>query len=138
MSTVESNNNVANTPVTEIQSNDRQIEQLVNDIEGRVADVQKMAEIKAEERNVNPEPTDAQKEAGNYAKGHIKVRGLDITIENAKGSTRKGKDAKGNAWRVKMNNTYGYFKRTQGKDGDQIDVFLGENPEAERYLWLTK
>ena len=28
-----------------------------------------------------PEPTDAQKEAGNYRKGHTKISGLDIDIE---------------------------------------------------------
>ena len=82
-------------------------------------------------QSVDTEPTQAQKEAGNYKKGHVNVGGFDITIENPKGSERTGVDKKGNKWSVKMNNHYGYFKRTEGKDGDQIDVFLGDNPESE-------
>jgi len=30
-----------------------------------------------------------------------------------------------------MKHTYGYFKRTEGRDGDQVDVFIGEEPESE-------
>lgn len=37
---------------------------------------------------INLAPTDAQKEAGNYKKGHVWIQGLDITIENPKGSVR--------------------------------------------------
>lgn len=40
--------------------------------------------------NDKPEPTDAQKEAGNYAKGHVRISGLDVSIENPKGSMRRG------------------------------------------------
>ena len=46
---------------------------------------------------------------GNYKKGHIKVRGIDISIENAKGDIRTGKDDGGRVWESKMNNSYGYF-----------------------------
>lgn len=87
-------------------------------------------EIQAEEAQVNTEPTDAQKEAGNYKKGHIKVDGFDVTIENPKGSVRRGVDASGKAWEQVMNNTYGYIRGTVGVDGDHIDVFLSDNPES--------
>lgn len=76
-------------------------------------------------------PTEAQKKAGNYQKGHINVQGFDITIENPAGSERSGIDGDGRAWSITMQNHYGYFKRTEGKDGDQIDVFVGTNPESE-------
>ena len=72
-------------------------------------------------------PTDGQKEAGNYKKGHVKIDGFDISIENPKGSERKGKDADGKPWSVTMNNTYGYIRGTEGVDGDHIDVFLSDN-----------
>lgn len=75
-------------------------------------------------------PTDAQKEAGNYKKGHVKVDGFDITIENAKGSTRSGKDADGKEWSVTMNNTYGYIRGTEGVDGDHIDIYLSDDPTS--------
>lgn len=79
-----------------------------------------------------PEPTPAQKEAGNYRKGHVSVHGLDIAIENAKGSERKGTDEKGKAWSVKMADHYGYIKRSEGADGDHVDVFIGENPDSRK------
>lgn len=80
-----------------------------------------------EEQNVDTNPTEAQKEAGNYKKGHIKVDGFDITIENPRGSERSGIDADGKPWSVTMNNTYGYIRGTEGIDGDHIDVFLGNS-----------
>ena len=79
---------------------------------------------------VNTNPTEAQKEAGNYKKGHVTIQGMDITIENPKGSFRSGIDEDGKAWETEMKSHYGYFKRTNGKDGDQIDVFIGDNPES--------
>lgn len=85
-------------------------------------------EIAAEEAKVDTNPTEAQKEAGNYQKGHIWVDGHDITIENPKGSIRRGTDANGKEWKTKMNNTYGYIRGTEGVDGDHIDVFLSDNP----------
>lgn len=83
----------------------------------------------AEEREkVNTSPTDAQKKVGNYKKGHVKVDGYDVTIENPKGSERSGKDVNGTPWSVTMNNDYGYIRGTEGVDGDHIDVFLSDNP----------
>ena len=84
--------------------------------------------VAAERQNVNTEPTEGQKEAGNYKKGHIKVDGFDITIENPKDSTRSGKDASGKAWSVPMHYDYGYIKGTEGVDGDHIDVYLSDEP----------
>ena len=84
----------------------------------------------AERQGVNTEPSEKQKEAGNYKKGHIKVDGYDITIENPKGSTRSGKDASGKAWSVPMHYDYGYIKGTEGVDGDHIDVYLSDNPTS--------
>ena len=83
---------------------------------------------KREENKVNTSPSDAQKGAGNYKKGHIKVDGLDITIEQPKGSIRTGKDASGKEWRSEMHNTYGYIRGTESVDGDHIDIFLSDNP----------
>lgn len=80
-----------------------------------------------EEQKVDTNPTEAQKEAGNYKKGHIKVDGFDITIENPRGSERSGVNADGKPWSVIMNNTYGYIRGTEGVDGDHIDVFLGNS-----------
>ena len=85
---------------------------------------------KEEEAKVDTNPTDAQKEAGNYKKGHIKVDGLNITIEQPKGSIRRGTDANGKQWESEMHNTYGYIRGTESVDGDHIDVYLSDNPTA--------
>jgi|GEM_PF-2237516 len=87
--------------------------------------------IEAEAAQADPNPTDAQKEAGNYKAGHISWNGLDITIENAKGSERSGTDSDGETWSVTMPAHYGYIKRTEGADGDHVDVYIGDNPESD-------
>ena len=84
-----------------------------------------------EELKVDTNPTEAQKEAGNYKKGHIKINGFDVTIEQPAGSVRSGKDANGKEWSVTMNNTYGYIRGTEGVDGDHIDVFLGPDMNSD-------
>lgn len=87
-------------------------------------------EIAAEEAKVDTNPTEGQKEAGNYQKGHINIDGYDVTIENPKGSVRSGVDGNGNAWEQETHNTYGYIRGTEGVDGDHIDVFLSDNPTS--------
>ena len=67
-------------------------------------------------------------EAGNYKKGHVKIDGYDVTIENPKGSVRSGRDANGQEWSITMNNDYGYIRGTKAVDGDHIDIFLSDNP----------
>lgn len=87
-----------------------------------------ITEIKDAREQVDTNPSDAQKEAGNYKKGHIKLDGYDITIENPKGSERSGTDRDGNSWSIIMNNDYGYIRGIESVDGDHIDVFLSDNP----------
>lgn len=97
-----------------------------------IVDATAAAEAATAPENTLPEPTTAQKEAGNYKKAHVKIQGLDISIENARGSTRSGTDNDGNAWSVTMHNHYGYLKRTEGADGDHVDVFIGPNPDSNK------
>ena len=87
-------------------------------------------EIQAQREQTETNPTEAQKEAGNYRKGHIKVDGYDIVLENPKGTTRSGKDANGKEWSITMKHDYGYIRGTKGTDGDHIDVYLSDNPTA--------
>nr|DAM61229.1 MAG TPA: Type I restriction enzyme [Caudoviricetes sp.] len=75
------------------------------------------------------EPTEAQKAAGNYKMEHRRVDGYNISIENAKGSVRRGTGADGKPWETVMQNDYGYIRGTEGVDGDHIDVFLSDTPE---------
>jgi len=89
------------------------------------------ADLTKANAEVDTKPTEAQKKAGNYKKGHLSVQGLNITIENPAMSVRSGTDKTGRKWSQKLNNSYGYFRRTKGKDGDQVDVFLGDNLNSE-------
>lgn len=122
------NNEGTDTTVNEqpepANQTDGESSSVVSESEGAVK-----TEIETARQEVDQNPTEAQKEAGNYKKGHVKVDGFDITIENPKGSVRSGKDADGKEWSVTMNNDYGYIRGTEGVDGDHIDVFLSDNPE---------
>jgi hypothetical protein len=89
------------------------------------------AQINEQTKFVNRSPTEGQKEAGNYRKGHVKVHGLDITIENPRGSTREG-GAPGKRWKSKLPHHYGYIRRTEGGDGDHVDVYLGPHLKSEQ------
>lgn len=80
--------------------------------------------------NDKAQPTEGQKKAGNYAKGHLKFQGLDIAVENPQGSTRSGTAPDGTTWETKMANHYGYIKGSVGKDKDHVDVFIGPNPDS--------
>jgi Inorganic Pyrophosphatase len=62
-------------------------------------------------------PTAKEKSAGNYKKGHIRISGIDIAIENPAGSKRK------ESFPV-LESHYGYIKRTEGADADALDVFV--------------
>lgn len=62
--------------------------------------------------------------------GRRKVHGMDISIENRKGSTRRGTDADGHEWATKMHADYGYIRGTVGKDKDHVDAYVGPNPES--------
>lgn len=86
--------------------------------------------IEAAEAETNINPTDGQKEAGNYKKGHVKVAGFNISIEQPRGSVRSGTDANGKKWSVTMNNTYGYMTDNVGVDGDHLDVFLSNDIDS--------
>lgn len=88
-------------------------------------------EIEERVKDVNLHPSEAQKEAENYKKGHISIKGMAITIETPKGKKRYWKDSDGKTGSTKMNHHYGYFRSTRGngKDGDAVDVFVGKNTE---------
>ena len=89
------------------------------------------AEAATSPANKLPEPTEAQKEAGNYQKGHVNLHGLDISIENPRGSARSGVSPEGKKWETTLAHHYGYIRGTKGKDKDHLDVFIGPNPDSE-------
>jgi hypothetical protein len=83
-------------------------------------------------KNERKEPSDLQKEAGNYKKGKISLQGLNILIENPRGSDRSGKDRDGTAWSHTMSDHYGYIRGSMGADGDALDVYVGPKPDSDK------
>ena len=79
------------------------------------------------------EPTEAQKKAGNYKKGHLSFGGYDFTVETPKGVTRSGKDEQGKPWSVTMHDTYGYILGKIGVDGDHIDMFINDAADLDTF-----
>lgn len=79
------------------------------------------------------EPTEAQKKAGNYKKGHLSFGGYDYTVETPKGVTRSGNDEQGKPWSVTMHDTYGYILGKIGVDGDHIDMFINDAADLDTF-----
>lgn len=86
-----------------------------------------------------PEPTDAQKEAGNYRVGRLRMAGMDVSIENPQGSVRRGTSPDGTAWETPMQDHYGYIRRTTAADGDKLDVFIkpGTPPDFDGTVFVV-
>lgn len=80
-----------------------------------------------------PNPSEAQKKAGNYKKGHLQFGGYDFTVETPKGTTRSGKDEQGKPWSVTMHDTYGYILGKIGVDGDHIDMFINDAADLDTF-----
>lgn len=66
-------------------------------------------------------------------KERLVVQGLDVAIENPKGSVRRWYDpAKRTRGQTVMVHPYGFIEGTKGADGDDIDVFVGPYRRSPR------
>ncbi|MHB8817079.1 MAG: hypothetical protein ACYDAE_27960, partial [Steroidobacteraceae bacterium] len=79
--------------------------------------------------NPAPTPTQAQYEAGNYAKGHVRYKGMDVSIEHPAGSERPLGDGSTRT----MPADYGYIRNTEAADGQHVDVLIGRHPESDTH-----
>lgn len=74
----------------------------------------------------------------------IKFQGMNVSIENRKGSVRRGVDDAGQRWATTMKWPYGYIRTAHGEsamgvDGDHLDCFIGPDPIAPvAYIVSTK
>lgn len=121
----------APAPVPELAQTSPDVEQgpsVIKDIQNN----RLVAEIEQAALRTETPTSEAQADAGNYRKGHVKVQGLDIAIETPRGGVRSGTDQNGKSWSVDMPAHYGYIKRTEGADGDHVDVYLGPQPESDQ------
>lgn len=90
-------------------------------------------------RMTDTNPTEAMKEAENYAVGRLRYRGHVISIENPVGSIRRGVSRDGTEWAQKMKNTYGRILGTTAADGDNLDVFFNDaSPVSDRVFIVNQ
>jgi len=96
-------------------------------------DVSFPARLAKAKEEVNTQPTEEQKKAGNYKMGHISFGGYQMSIENPKGSVRSGKDANDKPWSIEMQDTYGYIGKKYGTDGDHLDFFINDDADLDSW-----
>lgn len=89
-------------------------------------------------RNDLQEPTKKMKKTGRYKKGHLNLFGLNINIENPKGSCRRGTGPNGKRWKRKLHHHYGDIKRFKGNDGDPIDCFVGDDRNSNKVFVINQ
>lgn len=88
-----------------------------------------LSRVDAAAGNTKTDPSDAQREAGNYRKGRFWWNALEIVIETPKGEKRHPE--KHPDW-PDMPAHYGYIRRTLSEaDGDHVDVFVGPNIDSQ-------
>jgi len=56
---------------------------------------------------------------------------IPISIEQSKGSSREWTDSDGKTGKTKMQHDYGYVEETEGTDDDPVDVYIGDDEDAE-------
>lgn len=83
------------------------------------------------------EPTRAQAAAGRYPKRLMPWKGLTFRIENEAGSVRRGTKPDGSPWETRMFFPYGEIARTEGVDGDPVDVFIGPFAETADTVFVV-
>lgn len=106
------------------------LDKIISKIESVFNPEEETIRIKNQLKNmvVNTSPTESQKKTGIYKKGKVNIKGLDIRVENPKGSIRFGFDENGKKWLNRMKSHYGYIVGTEGNDLDPVDCFIGSNP----------
>lgn len=66
------------------------------------------------------------------------VHGLPVTIEHAKGTIRKLHDSTGKVvYQKHMMHHYGFFDKTKGRDGDEVDCFVGPMGDKATEVYIV-
>lgn len=68
----------------------------------------------------------------------IRIGHLTIVIENTKGSIRSGQTLAGEYWRTQMPHHYGFINGVTGADGDELDAFMGPNPQSGKVFVINQ
>ena len=78
------------------------------------------------------------KAADGSVKKTVDVQGIKVSIDRPVGFVQTGKDADGNDWSRTYSTDYGFIPRTNGGDGGSVDVFVGDNPQADTAFWVSQ
>ena len=62
--------------------------------------------------------------------GYIKAWDIDMSVDVPKGQVRKGEAEDGTKWATVAPADYGSVRRTEGADGEELDVWIGPNLKA--------
>lgn len=69
----------------------------------------------------------------------VTFEGMKVRLDRPKGFVQEGKDKDGKPWRRVYKYDYGFIPKTQGGDGDGLDVFLGPDENgAEDAHWVIQ
>ena len=68
----------------------------------------------------------------------LKWHGLDVSIENEKGSVRSGVDAAGTPWAVTLKHDYGYLRGTPGSMGIMLMFSWDRTQRRNSSMWCTR
>lgn len=67
----------------------------------------------------------------------VDYQGIKVHVDRPKGTIQSGVDESGQAWSRTYQIDYGFLPGTKGGDGEELDAFLGEDPEAPQ-AWMCK
>lgn len=92
------------------------------------------AMLAAYDRRVSAGATRARKAGGKAAT----FQGIDLKLDRPKGFVQEGTDENGKAWRRVYRFDYGFIPKTDGGDGEELDVFLGPSAAAPTSWWAVQ
>lgn len=69
---------------------------------------------------------------------NVDFQGIAVTIDRPVGFVQTGKDATGREWTRTYSCDYGFFPRTKGGDGDELDVYVGPSATSKRVFWVAQ
>lgn len=68
----------------------------------------------------------------------VEYQGIPVTLDRPRGFVQEGRDENGNPWKRLYRFDYGFIPKTEGGDGEDVDVFLGPNPNAPTSWWAVQ
>lgn len=68
----------------------------------------------------------------------VVVGGITVHIDRPKGFVQTGTAPDGTEWERTYQVDYGFIPRTEGGDGEALDVFVGPNSDADTVWWVKQ